>query len=169
MLLPTSVDLLRCIERTLETVVAPSLTGTQERSATATIGHLLRHVVLRIEHEGHMLCKEIATVRPVLAQVRAYLENEFSGNTEARRISGCITALLARPTTTDGYRDVASLAEEVGALRQSVCDALSFVQAQPPTGTAATLHQALQHYVAWEIEQEAQIIDPAFEGFGPRR
>jgi hypothetical protein len=31
------------------------------------------------------------------------------------------------------------------------------------------VHEALKRYVAWEIEQEAQLIDPAFEGFGPRR
>jgi hypothetical protein len=171
MLLPTSVDVLRCVERTLETVIVPKLTGLGERSAAATIGHMLRHVALRIEHEGQMLSDEIGMLRPLLAQVETYLGTLPRDDGGAARLRADMTALLARQFGSGGYRGVASLAEEVSELRQSVCDALEFVQRQAPgqTGPAGKLNEALQRYIAWEIEQEAKIIDPAFEGFGPRR
>jgi hypothetical protein len=171
MLLPTSADLLRCIERTLETVIAPTLTGSQERSAAATIGHLLRHVALRIEHEGQMLFNDIGILRPLLLQVDAYLGRRPADDARAARVRAKIAAALAYPVSSIDYRDVASLAGEVSALRQGVCDALAFVQTQKSdaAGAAAPVHEALKRYVAWEIEQEAQLIDPAFEGFGPRR
>jgi hypothetical protein len=170
MLLPTSVDVLRCIERTLDTVVAPALTGTGERSALATIGHLLRHVALRIELEGPMLAEDIAVARPLLAQVDAYLGSD-GANAAAAAQRARLTDLLARPAQTEGYRSVASLAEEVTALRQGVCESLEFVQSRLSDADpqAKAVHDALLRYVAWEVEMEAKIIDPAFEGFGPRR
>jgi hypothetical protein len=169
MLLPTSVDVLRCVERTLETVIAPTLTSTAERSAAATMGHLIRHVILRIEHEGQMLFDDIGVLRPLLLQVEDYLKERPAGDAEAARVRGRIAALLAGPPKS-GYRDVASLAEEVSALRQGVCDSLSYIQTQKSGDLpAASVNEALRRYIAWEIEQEAQIIDPAFEGFGPRR
>jgi hypothetical protein len=171
MLLPTSVDVLRCVERTLQTVIAPTLTGAAERSAAATIGHLLRHVALRIEREGAMLFTEIGTFRPLLSQAASCLEVNFPDDTEATHVRDSIAAVLARPVDSKGYRDVSSLAEEVGALRQSVCDALTFMHRQeaPLTGSMKSVYEAMQRYTGWELEQEAQIIDPAFEGFGPRR
>lgn len=169
MLLPTSVDVLRCVERTLRTVIEPALTGVAERSAAATIGHLLRHVALRIEREGAMLFTEIAKLRPLLADAASSLP----ADTESVRVRDSIAAALARARLVDskGYRDVASLAEEVITLRQSACDALAIMQQQEErlTGSMKSAYEALQRYVAWELEQEAQIIDPAFEGFGPRR
>jgi len=171
MLLPTSVDLLRCIERTLDTVVAPVLTGTGERSALATVGHLLRHVALRIELEGPMLVDDIARVRPLLAQVRAFANSTPVKDAEAAALTARLTQLLAPSAQRSGYRSVASLAEEVTALRQGVCDSLAFVQTRlsEAAPAAKALHDDLLRYVAWEADQEAKIIDPAFEGFGPRR
>jgi len=171
MLLPTSVDVLRCIERTLDTTIAPTLTGGGERSALATIGHLLRHVALRIELEGQMLVDDIAAVRPLLAQVDAYLGSIVPDNVEGAALRSRLAAILSRPQQTNGYRSVANLTEEVTELRQGICDALSFVQtrASDQNPQAKTVHDALLSYLAWEAEQESKIIDPAFEGFGPRR
>jgi hypothetical protein len=170
MLLPTAVDVLRCAERTLETIIVPTLPGVGERSAAATIGHMLRHVALRIEREGQMLYDEIGVLRPLLAQVETYLGTTANDDRKAAQLRADFAALLERRFAADGYRGVASLAEEVSSLRQGVCDALMFVQKQPPGSTgAAAMQDALHRYIAWEAEQEAQIIDAAFEGFGPRR
>jgi hypothetical protein len=56
-------------------------------------------------------------------------------------------------------------------LRQQACDALALIlKREPePSGSAASVHDAIMRYITWEIEHEAQVIDPAFEGFGPRR
>ena len=171
MLLPTSVDVLRCVERTLETVIAPALTGTAERSAAATMGHLLRHVALRIEHEGRILSEEIAILHQALAEVRTYLGDAYSQDAEASQLRAALAQQLAPVTQSPSYRSVASLADEVTALRQRVCDALAFIHSRDPElqGPARAVYESLKRYVAWELEQEAQIIDPAFEGFGPRR
>jgi hypothetical protein len=171
MLLPTSVDILRCVERTLETVIVPTLTGVGERSAAATIGHLLRHVALRVEKEGQILVDEIGVLRPLLSQTVAYLGTFQPSDTAAAQLRAALATLLGRSFAAPGYRAVASQSEEVAALRQGLCDALAFVQKQAPqpTGSAAELHKAILGYITWEIEHEAQVIDPAFEGFGPRR
>jgi hypothetical protein len=171
MLFPTSIDILRCCERTLETVIAPTLPSTGERSAAATIGHMLRHVVLRLEHEGQMLFDEIGMLRPLLAQVNTYLGGKSAGDAEATRVRAAVAAALAHPVKNEGYRSVANLADEVIALRQGACDALAYVQKQKldPGSAAATIQEALNKYISWEVEQEAKIIDAAFEGHGPRR
>jgi hypothetical protein len=171
MLRPTSIDVLRSISWTLDSVIAPALTGVAERSAAATVGHLLRHVSLRIEHEGRLLHLEIEKVRPLLAQVDAYLSTLPPDDTEATRLRVLIKSTRARPQSPNGYRSVENLADEVWALRQSVSDALAFIQMRESDGadSAAAVHAALTTYIAWQIQQEAQLIDPAFEGFGPRR
>jgi hypothetical protein len=171
MLLPTSIDILRCIERTLETVIAPVLTKTGERSAAATIGHLLRHVALRLEHEGPILYDEIAVLRALLLKADAYFKALSAGATEAASVKASVAALLARPTEPSGYRSIASLADEVSALRQGICETLAFVlqQKQEPGNAAAQLHEEIRRYMAWEVEQEGRIIDAAFAGHGPRR
>ena len=102
MLLPTSSDLLRCVERTLQTVIVPTLTGTAERSA-ATIEHLLRHVVLRIEHEGRIFSAEIDLLRPLLERARNVFDQDFAGVAEAAAARTAVAAALspaARPEAT---------------------------------------------------------------------
>lgn len=171
MLLPTSSDLLRCVERTLQTVIVPTLTGTAERSAARTIEHLLRHVVLRIEHEGRIFSAEIDLLRPLLERARNVFDQDFAGVAEAAAARTAVAAALSPAAPTRGYRDVASLAAEVTLLRQGVCDALRLIQRHEATLSAPgkDLYAALKRYVAWELDNEAQLIDPAFEGFGARR
>ena len=171
MLLPTSVDILRCIERTLETVIVPTLTGVGERSAAATIGHLLRHVALRVEKEGQILVDEIDVLRPLLSQTESYLGTLSPLDAAAAQLRASTATLLGKTFAAPGYRTVASLAAEAAALRQGVCDALAFIQkpAPQPTGAAADVHQAILRYIAWEIDHLCLVFDPAFEGFGPRR
>jgi hydrogenase maturation factor HypF (carbamoyltransferase family) len=94
MLLPTSVDLLRCVERTLETVIVPKLNGLGERSAAATMGHMLRYVALRIEKEGQILADEIEVLRPLLSQVDAHLASLPRSDSDGSQIRDAIAALL---------------------------------------------------------------------------
>lgn len=171
MLLPTSVDLLRCIEHTLATVIAPRLTGTEERSAAATIGHLLRHVVLRIQHEGTILLEDLEALHRLLTQVKGFLELNCANYEHAVSLRTEIATHLGRAAQSSGYRDVPSLAAEVHAMRELVSNVLTFLQGRvdEPAGPTAEIYDALKRYAAWQVEQEARLIDPAFEGFGPRR
>ncbi len=136
MLLPTSSDLLRCVERTLQTVIVPTLTGMAERSAARTIEHLLRHVVLRIEHEGRIFSAEIDLLRPLLERARNVFDQDFAGVAEAAAARRPLQRLYLLPPRTRGYRDVASLAAEVTLLRQGVCDALRLIQQHKATLSA---------------------------------
>jgi hypothetical protein len=114
---------------------------------------------------------EIGVLRPLLSQTVAYLDTLPRGDTAAAQLRAALATLLDKSFAAPGYRAVASLAEEAAALRQGLCDALVFVQKQAPQpkGSAADVHQAMLSYITWEIEHEAQVIDSAFEGFGPRR
>lgn len=172
MLLPTAVDVLRCVERTIETVITPALTGAAERSAAATVGHLLRHVALRIEREGALFAAEIAQLRPLLADSDRMLQHDFAASAEAKGVRAAIAAALAeQPAAPHGYRDLASMAAEVTALRQCVCATLDLIQRSEASLSVAArdIHESFQRYVAWELDNESKLIDPAFEGFGPRR
>ena len=88
-------------------------------------------------------------LRPLLAQVEAYLGGHPQGDTEAARLGAATGALLGSSSAESGYRSVASLAEEVTALRQGLCNALVFVQKQTPqqAGSAPTLHDAILRYI----------------------
>ena len=172
MLLPTAVDVLRCVERTIETVIAPALPGAAERSAAATVGHLLRHVALRIEREGALLAAEITRLRPLLGDADGVLKRDFTQTAAVTEALAAIAAALAiPPPPPHGYRDLASMASEVTALRQSVCAVLELVQRHEASLSPAArdIHASLKDYIAWELENESKLIDPAFEGFGPRR
>jgi hypothetical protein len=64
------------------------------------------------------------------------------------------------------------LAQDVGRLRGHVCDALVALRALPASAASAdtqTAHQRLREYIAWQLKQEARIIEPAFRGYGARR
>lgn len=172
MLLPTAVDVLRCVERTLETVIVPTLTGTAERSAAATIGHLLRHVALRIEREGALFAAEIEELRPLLEEAGRVFQRDFPDDPDTQRARGAIAAsLLGPPTALHGYRDLASVTAELTALRQGVCDALDLIHRHESSLSSAAkeLYEAFKRYAASELDNEATLVDPAFEGFGPRR
>jgi hypothetical protein len=172
MLLPTAVDLLRCVERTLETVIVPTLNGAAERSAAATIRHLLRHVALRIEHEGAIFAVEVEKLRSLLEQAVTVIQSAFPESPERGKALEALSSALVRPALpAHGYRDLATLTAEVTRLRQGVCDALVLLQRHESslTDAAQDLYESLKRYVAWELDNESKLIDPAFEGFGPRR
>jgi hypothetical protein len=172
MLLPTAVDVLRCVERTLDTVIVPTLTGAAERSAAASIGHLLRHVVLRIEREGALFAAEIDELRPLLEEAGHVFESDFPQAPDTERTRASIAAALVKPPAPpNGYRDLAGVTAELTSLRQAVCDALDLLHRHESSLSAAAkdLYEALKRYVASELDNEAKLIDPAFEGFGPRR
>lgn len=172
MILPTAVDVLRCVERTIETVIAPALTDTAERSAAATIGHLLRHVALRLEREGALFATEISQLRPLLTEADLVLQRDFARSADVSEARIAIAAALAEPpAAAQGYRDPASMGAEVTALRHGVCATLELIQRHEASLPAAAraLHESLKRYIAWELDNESKLIDPAFEGFGPRR
>lgn len=167
MIVPTAREVLATIEHTLATVVMPDAGSTAARSALATTGHLLRHVQLRIEFEGQLLLDDIAALRPLLADLQAWLEERDEG------IAGISAALDKVWRAQGAYPTLSSLADEAGALRHALTDALERMIAlrdenrDDPAYLA--LRERVRSYLAAQIQSETAIIDPAFEGKGARR
>ena len=172
MIYPSAVEVLRAILQTHEEVIRPALATTLERSASATISHLLRHVALRIEVEGQLLADDIATARKTLAAVSDYLAALGGGEADARRRA--IGELLDRRfRPADVYPTLTSMAEEAGAFRQAVSDSLGYLQgirsAQAHDPRYQAIRDTVRSYVIEQIRREGELIEPAFAGQGPRR
>jgi hypothetical protein len=161
MIIPTAADMLKTVEQTFENVIKPDLSTTATRSAAATLGHMVRIATLRIETEGQILHDERSRLNAMLPQIAAWIAS--LGQPVASTIA-------ARPRFSDDvYPSLAIMAAEVGALRLGVCDALEALQNCDLDTEGKRLLAELHTYVAWQLEQEGKMIDPATIGHGPRR
>lgn len=167
MIVPTAREILATIEHTLATVVVPDAVSIEARSALATTGHLLRHVQLRLELEGQLLLDDIAALRPLLADLLAWIEEH--GET----VPGISGALGKTWRPSGAYPTLASLAGEAGALRHALTNALERLIAMRDANRDEPAYLALRErvraYLSNQIQSEAAVIDPAFEGKGARR
>ncbi|WP_327753820.1 hypothetical protein VVT58_19035 (plasmid) [Sphingobium sp. SJ10-10] len=169
MIHPSAVQIVRAIETTLVDVVEPASGSIAARSALATIGHLLRHVALRIECEGQLLADDIAALRSLLGQLHDYLR---SAGDEAQAIE--VAKALERAAPDPGrYPSLALMAERTAILLQSVQDVLAYLQERRPERAEDSVYLAaralIRDYLAYQIKTEAALIHPAFEDKGPRR
>jgi hypothetical protein len=170
MITPTATDLLRTIDATLINKVEPSLSDVGGRSALATVRHLLNFVRVRIEREGQALTDDIAALRPLLSDALAY----FEGLGETDQVQA-IGRALAETETVDAsrYLTLDDLAARAGKLREALHHALERLQALrgqhagEPRYTA--LRAAIRAYIVRQIEDEGDMVGPAFFGRGPRR
>lgn len=161
MIVPTAADMLKSVQTTFESMIKPDLGNTATRSAAASVGHMLRIATLRIETEGQILHDERSRLNALLLRVATWLSSE--GQTVPASIA-------ARPRLAENvYPSLAIMAGEVGALRQGVCDALEALQNLTLDAAGNQLLSELHGYIAWQLEQEGKMIDPATIGHGPRR
>ena len=169
MIMPTATDVLATVEVTFETVIRPALTGSAERSAAASISHMLRHVGLRIEREGQVLLDDIFALRPLIADIRSFFQE--TGEADAARALDSAVAVPERPASV--YPSLSSLAEEAGTLGVALESALARLQAMRPRLQDDTrysqLRSAIRVYLGEQLQREANLIHPAFAGRGPRR
>lgn len=171
MIAPTAVDILRTIEATIVEKIEPSLSDLPGRSASATVRHLLRHVIERLQHEGELLTEDIDALRGVLAEVRDYFLS--LGAEQGAPHAAAIESVLVPRRPAPKYATLEMLATEAGALRGCLYQALKQLQAlreqrqQDPRYVA--LRGAIRAYLVAQIEHEELIIAPAFFGRGPRR
>jgi hypothetical protein len=170
--IPTAVDILYSIEKSLESVVAPTLTTTAERSCVATISHMLRHVSLRIEQEGQNCLDDIAAMEPVLVSIRAFCERV--GTAAADACGTRITVALDRPPRDPlVYPTLQALSGQANEFRLALQAGLDFLIACREQESSRPgyheLRQLIREYLAAEIQREGLLIHPAFENRGPRR
>lgn len=171
-IMPTVPDLLRSIGETLENVVTPALVGNAELSAVTTIRHLLRYATFRLDREGQALLDEAKLLRGLLSEGAAYLKSRPASDTVSSDLVIAIDSTLAQRRDPDLYPTLTLMADEVGVLRQHVCDFLAILRSAGASGRGAAGEEQLQsvrRYLSWQIEQESKIIEPSFVGQGARR
>jgi hypothetical protein len=166
MIVPTAADLIGTVRRTLKTIV-PSLTELGDRSAAATMEHVLRYAEQRVEHEGQILLDEALYLKRALPGTITWLEGR--GDTA---LAAQIVEAVSAGHSPETYVSLRMMAEDVGLLRRLVRDLLTKlherdVSVGDPEGDK--VHAAMLAYLSWQIDKEAELIEPAFRGHGPRR
>ena len=166
-LLPGVTDIVRNVREVTRDLLAPALAGDSERSAAATIDHMLRYAERLIEHQGQALLDEEARLKALLPSVADWL----AARPESAPLAGAIRATLAHARDPAVYPTLGMMADDVALLRQHVCDALLALQqlgdARGAEGEA--VHAGLRAYIRWQLEEEGRLVEPAFLGHGPRR
>ena len=172
MITPSAQQELECVLHSLKKQVVPVVYGTEAESPVATLTHILRHVNLRIEFEGQILFEDIATLRKLLPELRAYLLS-LAGSAGAREQAAAIERALAAEYCDAGtYRSLALIGTEALALRECLYDGLKLLQAVPAErrdDRYKAMRESIRRCVIWQTEQERRLIEPAFFGHGPRR
>jgi hypothetical protein len=167
MIHPTCGEVLATIQTGFEEQIVPHLGPAEARSAAATIGHLLRHVALRIENEGQILFDDLRRLEAVLERIAAWFETSGLGDAAA------IRTVLDQTLPQDTYPGLTLFGERALALRgalvaaQDVLHQLAASHGSDPD--YAALREAIRGYIAAQLEDEAKLITPAFQGRGPRR
>lgn len=166
-ILPSAVDILRCVREVTRDLLAPALTGASERSAAATIDHMLRYVERLVAHEGQALLEEEVRLKTVLTGVADWLARQ----PEHAALAGAMRTDCARQPDPAHYPTLVMMEDRVAILRQHACDALiALHRAGDAKGSAGELsHLALREYIRWQLAKEGELVEPAFLGHGPRR
>jgi hypothetical protein len=167
MIHPTCAEVLATIQTGFDEQIVPHLHDNEARSAAATIGHLLRHVALRIADEGQILHDDVARLEALLARIADWLEQVGEGEPSA------IRAVVIDRVPPEAYPSLAVLADRALALRgvlvaaQEALHRLAATHGSDPV--YGELRQAVRDYIAAQLADEARLIAPAFQGKGPRR
>jgi hypothetical protein len=160
---PDVAAVIRCIGDTMDEIILPALTTPVQRSAGATMRHLLRYAAAQIDTQGQMLLDEQHRLHKLLGEACIFLDGIPAGTA----LAAAIRATRAEKRDPTIYPSLSLMASEVGNMRQHVCDLLVILQSLNSAGES--LHNEIRAYIAWQIEQEGKVVEPAFLGFGPRR
>jgi hypothetical protein len=164
MLIPTVGETIRCIRDSLADVIAPQLSTQTLRSSMGSAIQLLHYVEWRVEDEGQMLYDEMKYLGGLFAEILAFADKRR----EMATLAKAIRQTLDTKRDPDVYPSLKLLAQEIGQMRQHVCDALLLVQATSDT-ESEQLRESLHRYTGWQIVQEEKLMTAAFRGRGPRR
>jgi hypothetical protein len=160
---PNVAAVIRCVGDTMDEILLPALTTPVQRSAGATARHLLRYAAAQIDAQGQALLDESLRLHKILGDASMFLDSQPAG----AALAASIRATLAEKRDPTIYPSLAIMAEEVGMLRQHVCDLLILLQSR--NGAGEKIHNEIRGYIAWQIEHEGKVVEPSFLGFGPRR
>ncbi|MDE2596132.1 MAG: hypothetical protein KGL44_04550 [Sphingomonadales bacterium] len=167
MIHPTCTEVLATVQTAFDEQVVPHLADSEARSAAATIGHLLRHVALRIEQEGQILSDDIARLEALLGRIADWFDETRAADAQPLR------AALVPALPAGRYPSLTLIGERALALRAALVAAQERLQeAAAGHGSEAgytDLRAGIRDYIAAQLADEARLIAPAFQGRGPRR
>lgn len=167
MINPRPADVLKNIIANIESKVEPKLTDVDVLSAVATCKHMVRYVLSQLAGERPSYLAELPRLAALLEQAEGFL----SGRAGQAKAAGAIRSALGADAGDTG--DIEALAARVLALREALYQALDLLIRQRDAWKEEAgydaLRDAIRHYMAWQNEQDATIIGPAFFGQGPRR
>lgn len=167
MIHPTCTEVLATIQTSFDEQIVPFLQDKEAQSAAATIGHLLRHVALRIQSEGQILSDDVARLEQVLGRILQWFDEV---GLEAPAATG---AALGAASREGVFLSLDALGERALKLRGALNAAQEMLQGLEARHKSAAgyadLRQAIRSYIAAQLADEARLIAPAFQGKGPRR
>lgn len=163
MIHPTCLEVLATVQSAFTREIVPRLKDVDGRSTAATIEHLLRHIALRIEHEGRILTDDIARLVELLKAAANWQEG-------AMHESAGLRALLAAEARAAGaYRNLDELGAAALALRGALVEVQGQLAERMDRPGSEALHARIREYIGQQLTDEAELIEPAFTGQGPRR
>ncbi|PVX75695.1 hypothetical protein [Paraburkholderia unamae] len=175
MIYPTATEILHCVDHALLDASDPELGRMSVKSALATCRHMVRHVEVRLRLETAILLDDIDKTRSLLTQLAAQIDTLGEAQASlAQRIRSTLDNESAELESAGD--DLALVRARALNLREQVYQTLASLQALQmlDAGIKDTAHyrQArglIREYIAYELQQEARLIAPAFKGQGPRR
>jgi hypothetical protein len=164
MIHPTCREVLATVQSAFEREIVPRLTNAEARSTAATIEHLLRHIDLRIAHEGRFLTADIVRLVALLDEAVLWMEGK---SLETSAVKGC---LAGEADVSRSYRNLDELGESALALRGALVGVQASLADHGEDDPAAQdLQDRIREYIGLQLLDEAQLIEPAYSGRGPRR
>jgi hypothetical protein len=173
MIHPTAEDTLRCVLRAIDDSVLPALEGLPEASTAKTITHLLRHVRVRLEREGQCLFDELNELNALLRELVEYFAVLEAENPAAVELGLLREALQMEECKEARYPSLHDTGNRIAALRERAYSSLRLLQTtrerRGGEPSYLAIRARIRAYIRWQLQQEGQLIQAAFEGFGPRR
>jgi hypothetical protein len=171
MLVPRSTDVVDTIARALDTTIAPAVSTTHQRSTLTTIDHMLRYLALCLREEGQVLFDEAERLKTLMARLGK--AGGAPGLPDAiGAAAGEMASLAAVRRDPAIYPSRERLATEIREGTECVDRMLREIHAiasKDRSEAVRSLHAEIRDYIAWQLENEARLIEPAFVGRGARR
>lgn len=172
MIYPTATEILHCVDHALLDASDPELGRMSVKSALATCRHMVRHVEVRLRLETEILLDDIDKTRALLTQLAAQIDTLGEAQASlAQRIRSTLDNESAELESAGD--DLPRVRARALNLREQVYQTLAALQmldaSIKDTAHYRQARSLIREYIAYELQQEARLIAPAFKGQGPRR
>jgi hypothetical protein len=161
---PSAEEIVRSVAATFDEYLLPEIEEPFARSLALTVSNLLRHVAVRIEHEGPMLVAEIADLRTVLGEIRAFA----AANQGCDTVLAQVDAVCDKSPPDGSYVGIRRLHDEAGELGWALQGAIRALDETAPTiatiDSYADLRLSIRRHLRRSLEREGSLIVPAFTG-----